>query len=1288
MSDQPQAKITVSAEDQGVSQVLKIVEALEKKIADLEKQLKSYDNATKTATANSVKSWLDEENALNRAAVAESQAVIVRERSIRSIYDRSVRVNAGIQSFLNEEKALNLSAAAEIRAVIAKERATKATYERATRIDSEIQKFLSEEAALNKVAIAEQNVIVAKERAAKAVYDKTVRVNTEIQSFLNEELALNKVALAESNSIIAKERSISAIYARNIKIDDTLQKYFNEEAALIKLSNAESLAILKREQAAKAIYDRNTRVDESIRKYLNEQDALNKSIILENQAIASKSRMITALNSEQLSVTKLDAAYAKLQGKYGMIGPQQASYGAIGPVNQYGSGIMNGPQSPYGPKTQYGSTGPVSQYGTGGGQNGPYMFGFPTATQVDTTAKANAEYERLYGNTAKVAQAHKEASQAVEKHTSSWLQHIASVAGGIILYQGIRSAMGAVIGLMRESISTVANMENFQIQTAAMLTSNSKDTTNLAQAYAQNMRYAKDLIPYLMEVDIKSKLSFEGLQLMNREFTKQGMTLDLNSTKQKANFTALSNLIATFSTRGGDVLSNQIATETKAVLEGTNRQGSDASRYFASLVGGAENWKKLVAQWKQEGPDVLLDNLAKLAIGFKTAEKDIDASWTAVTSTFKSTKLLLEYDIFSPILKDWIVLIRQFNAWLVVHREEVKSNVINAWKKFYDVLVFTKDHFDAIVGVVKVLLTVMAFSKIMQIAAGFATLNGTLIGVKTTLLAIDTALGTGALVTTAATVGGIALAFAAVSVAIYLAVDALTAYLTKQGKINLEIEGMHVSGDNSQHRLMGKFGGTSVQQNVLDRIKSGDFNSAALSATDSGKATATEQNKPVPEVDKHALSLAMTRAAMIRKYTDQAQEEIRAFGKVTTESEADRKIDEINRALKDRKEGLAGLSKTEESELKFLWKKADISKRITAVAKGMYKGEDTPEQKLADMQTSLKVLSKTDPKFTDNQDGYIEQINKQRIAVEKHKNILYDDQKALTDQTALLGHTSIATARLTYEQQISNKAIAEGKTILVNGKTVLNEEATATVKQTMALYDQQQQLKDNIPLWVQMTDLTKTWGDSLASTLNDALYGSKITFASIGVSFEKMITNMIIQQKVMKPLLESIGLGNTSSGGENLFTKILGSGNSNPFGTGTGWTTSADSSYMTNPLLNAKGNIFMGGSVVPFATGGIVTKPTFFPMANGGTGLMGEAGDEAVMPLTRTSNGKLGVQSTGKNNSVPNIVLNITNNTGGEVKQTNTNTSYDGKDYIITTVLEAVSTNKNGSKDGLKAMLK
>jgi hypothetical protein len=73
--------------------------------------------------------------------------------------------------------------------------------------------------------------------------------------------------------------------------------------------------------------------------------------------------------------------------------------------------------------------------------------------------------------------------------------------------------------------------------------------------------------------------------------------------------------------------------------------------------------------------------------------------------------------------------------------------------------------------------------------------------------------------------------------------------------------------------------------------------------------------------------------------------------------------------------------------------------------------------------------------------------------------------------------------------------------------------------------------------------------------------------------------------------------------------------------------------------LNANGNAFGANGIIPFAKGGIVNSPTLFPFAKG-TGLMGEAGPEAIMPLQRGANGKLGVLASGSGGDI-NVVVNV-----------------------------------------------
>ncbi|TCL76177.1 phage tail tape measure protein [Rhizobium sp. BK251] len=80
------------------------------------------------------------------------------------------------------------------------------------------------------------------------------------------------------------------------------------------------------------------------------------------------------------------------------------------------------------------------------------------------------------------------------------------------------------------------------------------------------------------------------------------------------------------------------------------------------------------------------------------------------------------------------------------------------------------------------------------------------------------------------------------------------------------------------------------------------------------------------------------------------------------------------------------------------------------------------------------------------------------------------------------------------------------------------------------------------------------------------------------------------------------------------------------------------------PLGNALGNAASGltdgfGKLFAFADGGVVSAPTYFPMG-GNTGLMGEAGSEAILPLKRGADGALGVAAA--SGAPTQIIFNVT----------------------------------------------
>jgi phage-related minor tail protein len=139
-------------------------------------------------------------------------------------------------------------------------------------------------------------------------------------------------------------------------------------------------------------------------------------------------------------------------------------------------------------------------------------------------------------------------------------------------------------------------------------------------------------------------------------------------------------------------------------------------------------------------------------------------------------------------------------------------------------------------------------------------------------------------------------------------------------------------------------------------------------------------------------------------------------------------------------------------------------------------------------------------------------------------------------------------------------------------------------------------------------------------TAREALSGFFKDVASMFLEMAAQIIakqmTMIILQSILKALGAVAGASNVGSNATN-------------FGGAPG--VKFNPAAFSMPALAANGAYFSGG-VAAFANGGVVGSPTLFKFANGGTtqtGLMGEAGPEAIMPLSRDAGGKLGVNASG-----------------------------------------------------------
>lgn len=137
----------------------------------------------------------------------------------------------------------------------------------------------------------------------------------------------------------------------------------------------------------------------------------------------------------------------------------------------------------------------------------------------------------------------------------------------------------------------------------------------------------------------------------------------------------------------------------------------------------------------------------------------------------------------------------------------------------------------------------------------------------------------------------------------------------------------------------------------------------------------------------------------------------------------------------------------------------------------------------------------------------------------------------------------------------------------------------------------------------------------------------KFAFKDMAVAILDDLNRIIVRSLIIRPLAQ--GLLNGISAGA---------------GASNAGATDAAGSYSN---YAAKGAAFDGSRANFFATGGVVTKATGFTYGGGKSGVMGEAGPEAILPLKRNSSGDLGVQSAAP---TP-VIVNITNNGNSEVQQ-------------------------------------
>jgi phage-related minor tail protein len=155
--------------------------------------------------------------------------------------------------------------------------------------------------------------------------------------------------------------------------------------------------------------------------------------------------------------------------------------------------------------------------------------------------------------------------------------------------------------------------------------------------------------------------------------------------------------------------------------------------------------------------------------------------------------------------------------------------------------------------------------------------------------------------------------------------------------------------------------------------------------------------------------------------------------------------------------------------------------------------------------------------------------------------------------------------------------------------------------------------------------------DGVGGSLKDAGREATGMSRSVSTSLTRAFEGLVFDGKSLSETFA--GLGRSLSG--SLLKQALG-----PVQNSIGAAVSGGFGSILGKLSPfSKGGVIASGRVAAFARGGVVDGPTHFPM-RGGLGLMGEAGPEAIVPLARSADGKLGIRGGASGGSV-HVTMNI-----------------------------------------------
>lgn len=160
----------------------------------------------------------------------------------------------------------------------------------------------------------------------------------------------------------------------------------------------------------------------------------------------------------------------------------------------------------------------------------------------------------------------------------------------------------------------------------------------------------------------------------------------------------------------------------------------------------------------------------------------------------------------------------------------------------------------------------------------------------------------------------------------------------------------------------------------------------------------------------------------------------------------------------------------------------------------------------------------------------------------------------------------------------------------------------------------------------------ETWTvaiDADTSALQQELSNATRYGRQFGTALSNAFTGLVVQGKGLSSVVDTLALS---------LSRIAFNAAFKPLEQGLGQAFAG--LFSGDAFAFANGGVLQHGLPVPFASGGVIASPISFPLGNGKTGIAGERGAEAIMPLARGPDGRLGVKADGAMAS-PTVVFNV-----------------------------------------------